>query len=250
VYANWISLHGWGLTSHPQIEEIRERAAQGKPTDYLPTEPALASRVLRALAPLKWDVGCGALVLWVVSASFMMAGAAVLYPLAVKGELPTSFSDWSLLTDQASIWQNIHPALIWVYYLCVLLALWGTLQAFPEIYSRVIQDFLQAIWPARRWSHKRIHMTVLAYVLVASSLVVWSDLKFDTLTYIVAFLTTNLAVALSMCAALYLNFQLPREYRTRWWMLVGGLLSAAILLLVAGVSGAGLWEELASLWAQ
>jgi hypothetical protein len=247
VYANWISLHGWGLTGHPQIEEIRRRAAEGSPSDYLPTEPTLAGRVLKSLAPLKWDVGCGALVLWIVSASFMMAGAAVLYPLAARGELPAAFGDWSLLTDQAYIWRNIHPSLIWVYYICVLLALWGTLQAFPEIYSRVIHDFAQAIWPVRHWSHKRIHLGVLAYVLVMSTLVVWSDLKFDTITHIVAFLTTNLAVALSMCAALYLNFQLPKVYRTRWWMLVGGILSALILLTVATVSGAGLWEELRGL---
>jgi Mn2+/Fe2+ NRAMP family transporter len=244
VYANWISLHGWGLTGHPQIEEIRRRATEGTPADYLPTEPQLVKRVLRSLAPLKWDVGCGAAVLWVVSASFMMAGAAVLYPLAARGELPPSHSDWSLLTDQAYIWRNIHPTLIWVYYICVLLALWGTLQAFPEIYSRVIHDFAQAIWPAKNWSHKRIHLAVLGYVLVASSLVVWSRLKFDTVTHIVAFLTTNLAVALSMCAALYLNFQLPRGYRTRWWMLIGGILSAIILLAVATISGAGLWREL------
>jgi hypothetical protein len=131
----------------------------------------------------------------------------------------------------------------------VLLALWGTLQAFPEIYSRVIHDFAQAIWPEKKWSHKRIHLAVLAYVLVASSLVVWSDLKFDTITHIVAFLTTNLAVALSMCAALYLNFQLPNAYRTRWWMLAGGILSAVVLLAVAIVSGVGLWEEVLGLVA-
>jgi Mn2+/Fe2+ NRAMP family transporter len=244
VYANWISLHGWGLTGHPQIEEIRRRAAEGKPADYLPTEPQLVQRVLRSLAPLKWDVGCGAAVLWIVSASFMMAGAAVLYPLAASGELPPAKSDWSLLTDQAYIWRNIHPSLIWVYYICVLLALWGTLQAFPEIYSRTIHDFSQAIWPTKCWSHKRIHLLVVIYVLIASSLVVWSQLKFDTVTHIVAFLTTNLAVALSMCAALYLNFQLPRGYRTRWWMLIGGILSAIILLAVATISGAGLWLEL------
>jgi Mn2+/Fe2+ NRAMP family transporter len=243
VYANWISLHGWGLTGHPQIEEIRRRAAEGKPADYLPTEPQLARRVLRSLAPLKWDVGCGAAVLWIVSASFMMAGAAVLYPLAASGELPPAKSDWSLLTDQAYIWRNIHPSLIWVYYICVLLALWGTLQAFPEIYSRTIHDFSQAIWPTKCWSHKMIHLLVVIYVLIASSLVVWSQLKFDTVTHIVAFLTTNLAVALSMCAALYLNFQLPRGYRTRWWMLIGGIVSAIILLVVATISGAGLWRE-------
>jgi uncharacterized membrane protein HdeD (DUF308 family) len=138
--------------------------------------------------------------------------------------------------------------LIWVYYLCVLLALWGTLQAFPEIYSRTTHDFVKSIWPERRWSHRHIHAGILAYVLVASTLVVWSNLKFDTMTHIVAFLTTNLAVAISMCAALYLNFQLPPEYRTRWWMLAGGIVSAVVLLVVAAVSGVGLWGEVLGLF--
>jgi hypothetical protein len=75
-------------------------------------------------------------------------------------------------------------------------------------------------------------------------LVVWSNLAFDTLTHIVAFLATNLGVALAMLAALYLNFQLPPAYRTRWWMLAGGVASAAILVIVSAISGFGLWEEL------
>ena len=40
VYPDFISLHGWGMTGHPQIDEIRRRAAAGKPADYLPTDPA------------------------------------------------------------------------------------------------------------------------------------------------------------------------------------------------------------------
>ncbi|MEM8945657.1 MAG: Nramp family divalent metal transporter [Planctomycetota bacterium] len=246
VYASWISLHGWGLTSHPQLEEIRRRAAAGQPGDYLPNDPELVSRVRTALAPLKWDVGCGAVVLWVVSASFMIAGAAVIYPLLESGKIDDAFAGWSLLTDQAFIWRNVHESLIWVYYLCVLIALWGTLQAFPEIYSRVIADFASAIWPSRSWCRKRIQIWSSAYVIVAAVVIIWSDVKFDTLTHVVAFLTTNVAVALSMVAALYLNFQLPPAYRTRWWMLVGGVLSALILICVSLVSGIGVWQELSA----
>ncbi len=244
VYANWIALHGWGLTSHPQWQEIQQRAAHGKPANYLPEEPTQVARILRSLAPLKWDVGCGAIVLWIVSASFMMAGAAVLYPLLESGELDTAFAGWSLLTDQAFIWRNVHESLIWVYYVCVLVALWGTLQAFPEIYTRVIVDFGKAIWPERNWSRLRVQKWVSLYVIFSSALMIWSDARFDTLTHVVAFLTTNLAVALAMLAALYLNFQLPRAYRTRWWMLAGGLAAALILLAVSLLSGMGVWREL------
>ena len=244
VYANWISLHGWGLTGHPRADEIRRRAAAGRPADYLPQDPVLVARIRSSLAPVKWDVGCGAVVLWIVSASFMMAGAAVLYPLLQTGQLDDAFAGWNLLTDQAHIWRNVHESLIWVYYVCVLVALWGTLQAFPEIYSRVIVDFGQAIWPARNWSRVKVQLFVSVYVIIATSCVVWSDLKFDTLTHVVAFLTTNLAVALSMVAAIYLNFQLPPAYRTHWWMLVGGVISAVVLLAVSVISGVGVWDEL------
>ncbi len=247
VYANWISLHGWGLTSHPNADEIRRRAAAGRPADYLPDDPALVARVRQSLAPLKWDVGCGAVVLWLVSTSFMIAGAAVLYPLLENGELNDAFAGWNLLTDQAYIWRNVHESLIWVYYVCVLVALWGTLQAFPEIYSRVIADFGAAIRPGRQWSQYRVQLWVSLYIIVSSSLVIWSDMQFDTLTQVVAFLTTNLAVALSMLAAIYLNFQLPPAYRTRWWMLLGGILSAVVLLAVSLTSGIGVWQSLSSL---
>ncbi len=244
VYADWISLHGWGQTNHPEIEEIRHRAAAGSPRDYLPDDPESAAKILRSIAPLKWDVGLGAFVLWSVSASFMVAGAAVLYPLLASGQMETVFSNWSLLTDQAYIWRNVHESLIWVYYVCVLIALWGTLQAYPEIYSRVILDFGKAIFPDRKWSRRRVQYGVSIYVFISAGTVIWSNLRFDTLTHIVAFLATNLGVALAMVAALFLNFYLPPRYRTRWWMLVGGIVSAGILLIASTISGIGLWEEL------
>ena len=248
VYANWISLHGWGLTNHPELDAIRRRAAAGMPADYLPEDPKQIRHIRQSIAPLKWDVGCGAVVLWIVSASFMMSGAAVLFPLLESGQLQSAFDGWSLLTDQAYIWRNVHESLIWVYYVCVLVALWGTLQAFPEIYSRVIVDFGAAIWPNRSWSRLRVQSMVSVYIIVSSALVIWSDVKFDTLTHVVAFLTTNLGVALAMVAALYLNFQLPKAYRTRWWMLLGGIVAAVILLAVSVVSGWGVWRELYSVF--
>jgi hypothetical protein len=48
-----------------------------------------------------------------------------------------------------------------------------------------------------------------------------------------------------MLAGLYLNFKLPSAYRTRWWMLLAGVLSAVIMVFVTVVSGQGLWRQLA-----
>ncbi|MCH2114672.1 MAG: Nramp family divalent metal transporter [Pirellulales bacterium] len=244
VYTDWIALHGWGLTGHAQIDEIRYRAAHGKPGDYLPEDQGAITEVRRSLMPLRWDVGCGAVVLLAVSASFMLAGAAVMHPKIASGELSGVFNQWSLLTDQAMVWESIHPALVWVYYVCILVALWGTLQAYPDIYARGIVSFGRAIAPRRNWRPRAVQLWTCGYVLLATLAVLWSDWDFHLLTLIVAFLATNLGVTLAMVAALYLNFQLPSPYRTRWWMLTGGVLSAILLLAVSVISGRALWSQL------
>ncbi len=247
VYADFISLHRWGMTGHPRIEEIRRRAAQGSPSDYLPTELAAVAAVRRAAAPIRWDVACGAAVLLIVTASFMMSGAAVLFPRREAGEQLGAFDGWSLLTDQAQIWNAIHPSLVWVYYICVLAALWGTLQAYPDVYARGATEYLQAIWPSRVWRRRTIQLVICAYVFVTATAVIWSDLNFNTMTLTVNFLATTLGVAIAMLAGLWLNFQLPPAYRTRPWMLAAGIASAAILLVVAAVAGSGVWRQIASL---
>jgi Mn2+/Fe2+ NRAMP family transporter len=239
AYANWVCRHRWGLNSHHQIDAIRARAATGGPRDYLPNDRRDAARMRRLIAPLRWDVALGAIVLFIVSASFMMAGAAVLYPQLEGGELRGAFEGWSLLTDQAQIWASIHPALVWVYYVCVLAALWGTLQAYPEIYARVTHEFLSAIWPRSVISFDRFRWGICAYVFATAVPLVWVNVTFATLTAIVSFLATTAGVALAMLAALYLNFQLPPLYRTRSWMLVAGVATAVILLFVTVISG---WE--------
>ena len=239
AYASWICRHHWGMFSHPQIEAIRKRAAAGSPRDYLPDDPREVAKLRRLAAPLRWDVALGAVVLFVVSASFMLAGAAVLFPRLASGELPSIFAGWNLLTEQAQIWQQIHPALVWVYYVCVVAALWGTLQAYPEIYACVTHEFLAAIWPERAISFRRVQLSIVAYVCVVAVPLVWADVNFATMTNIVSFLATTVGVALAMLAALYLNFQLPPLYRTRRWMLLAGVASAAILVAVSVISG---WE--------
>jgi hypothetical protein len=162
----------------------------------------------------------------------------VLYPLQ------TRFEGWSLLTEQAHVWRAIHPGLIWVYYVCIAAAMWGTLQSLPEIYARVTQEFFQAAWPHRQWRFKPIQKVACAYIFVTTMALVWSRVEFDILTQIAGFLLANLAIAVMMGAGLYLDRQLPRPHRTRRWVLAGSVLSGAILAMMAGVSGWGLLTQL------
>lgn len=234
AYANWVAMHRWGLTAHPDIDAIRDLAASRDRIDYLPADPAQVARLRRALAPMRWDVGIAAVVLFVVTAGFLASGAAVLYPLA------TRFEGWSLLTHQAYVWAAVSPYLIWVYYVSVLAALWGTLYAMPEIYARVTHEFLHAINPARHASYDQLKWRLAACVFVATLILVWSDVSFVVLTQVTAFLLAGAGIALVAVAAIYLNFLLPPPYRTRWWMLAGALASAFLITAATCLTGFGL----------
>ena len=247
VYSNWVGLHGWGMTGHQKIEAIRQHAFGRKKIDYLPdaSDSEQVSRLRQTILPLKWDVGMGAIVLFIVTGAFMLSGAAVLYPMLERGEIEGgAFQGWSLLTDQAHVWSNIHFALVWVYYICIIVALWGTLQALPEIYARVTQEFFQAVWPNREWDYHKIQRTICIYIFGATMVLTWSNIPFDILTQIAGFILANFSIALMMIAAIYLNFKLPRVYRTRPPMLIGATVSAGILIAFAGISGWGLIVKL------
>ena len=244
VYANWVAMHGWGMAAHERIDQIRHHAAASPKIDYLPKDPRDVRRLRRLLAPLHWDVGMGAVVLFIVAGAFMTAGAAVLYPMLARGEIEPGFKDWALLTDLAYVWKNIHPALVWVYYVCILAALWGTLQALPEAYARVTQDFFKAVWPKVGWRYGPIRRVICLYLFISTTVTVWLNLSFDMVTQIVSFLVSNVGLALVMLAVLYLNHQLPKAYRTSKPILIGGILSTIVLAVVSVVSGWGLVAKL------
>ncbi len=167
-------------------------------------------------------------------------------PKLAAGSLGDISNGWSLLTDQGQIWRSIHPSLVWVYYVCVVAALWGTVQAYPEIYTRVTHDFFTAIWPQRAFSSTRLRLAIVLYVFLVSTPLVWIDVTFATLTAIVAFLATNAGVALAMIAALYLDRQLPPLYRTRRWFFAACVISAILLTVASCISGWGLWQQIAA----
>jgi hypothetical protein len=168
----------------------------------------------------------------------MLSGAAVLYPLESR------FEGWGLLTEQAHVWRNIHPTLVWIYYVCIIAALWGTLQALPEIYARVMQEFLQAIWPDRDWNYDRLKRRICLYIFTVAVIIIWLNIPFDILIQIAGFIMANFAIALIMAAAVYLNFKLPPMYRTNGLVLTGAILSVAILAAFAAISGWGLAAKL------
>ena len=246
AYSQWISLHGWGLTGHPDLARIRQLAEAQPRIDYLPADRASVRRMRALLAPLRWDITLGALVLLVVTAAFMSSGAEVLYPRRQV----LSGDGFELLTKQASIWRQIHQHLVPVYYVVVVAALWGTLATVPEAVCRVAHDFLGSAWaPFRRVPLAGFQGVVSIWLFLTSLLWIWTGVSFDLLTQIGAFLTLSLGLGIVCLAAVYFNATLPRLYRPHVITLLAGAAASLILLGCAGVSGIALARKLLAAWS-
>ena len=124
-----------------------------------------------------------------------------------------------------------------LYYICIVAALWGTLQALPEIYARVTQEFLSALWPDKEWGYVQVQRVSCTYIFLVAMIVLWMEVPFDTLIQIVGFIAVNLALAIIMVAALYLNYKLPAAYHTGRTMLLGTAISCVIIVVIAVISG-------------
>ncbi len=245
AYSNWVGLAGWGMNSHTRVEQIREHAAKGPKVDYLPDDPESAKRMRVLLTPLRWDVGMGALVLFVVTAAFLTAGATVLYPR----QQPVGGNAWELLTKQADIWKQIHRGLVPVYYVAIAAAMWGTLASVPEAITRVAHEFLSAIWPRfESFPRRRLQAMIVSWFFLTSMIWTWTGMTFNLLTQIAAFLTANLGVSIICICVVYFNATLPKRYRPQLWVLVGGALSAVILLACAAGGAIGLGRKFASMF--
>lgn len=236
AYSNWVGIRGWGITSHPEIARIRDRSQNGFRIDYLSDSPIEVQRMQVLLKPLRWDVAMGAVVLFIVTASFMIAGAIVLYPR--HQILPGNAFD--LLTSQSAIWAEIHTGLVPVYHVAVLASLWGTLATIPEAVTRVTHEFLSAVWKSfETFPYKALQTIIVVWFFAASCVWIWSDISFALLTQIVAMFTTNLGVGLLGITSIYLNYKLPPPYRARGWVVCGAVVSTVVLMLAFTASAIG-----------
>ncbi len=235
AYSSWVGLHGWGLAGNATA---REYANQTSRHDFLPNDPQQAANLRRLLTPLRWDVALGAAVLMAVTVAFLSAGATVLFPRHLS---PGAGKEFALLTEQAVIWEQISAWLVPVYYLAVLLALWGTIASVPEAVARVTHDLLIAVRPAmRQISFRKVHTILVAWFFVSSQFWNWGGFRFDLLTQIGALVTVNLGVGIVCLLATYYNATLPPLYRTRWWVTLGGIVSGIILLMAFVATAVGM----------
>ena len=237
VYPHWTSLHKWGMSGSPQIEDIRD-FARARGAVYLSPDQKEVQKANTHLTSIRWDVGMGAFVLLFVSCAFLIAGAAVLHP---RHLLPGGFA---LLSHQRAIWEQVSPLMVPVYYISVLAALSGTLYSLPEMYARLTHEFLGALIGAvRRAPYRKVFLSVGVYIGLVCICVIWSGMQPVTIMDIAAMISTNIGIMMVCFGAFWLNKSLPKEYRMGKLVLVGMLIAAFMLTLVSVLSVTQMWAK-------
>jgi Mn2+/Fe2+ NRAMP family transporter len=230
VYCEFVREKRWGVYASTQPPPPPER---------LPTDDANVRRARFLLWPLRADLAITASLIFLVTAAFMVAGAVVLYPI---GQMPLGFD---LLSRQAAIFARISPALIPVYYVAILFALWGTLNSVPEIYARVTHAFLGALFPARMAgvSSRAVTRGIGVYLMLCCLPLLWFRVQPQAMMDLVGLLSTNLGVALAFVAALWLDRRLPPRLRASRALFAVGALSCLLVFAVTGVSAWALFRR-------
>ncbi len=206
VYSNWIVIKGWTVD-----------------------RSGLDHR--RTLKPLKLDVFFTSSLILLVTAAFMIAGAAILAP---SQRIPRGYD---LLTEQSHIFAQISPLMIPLYYVIILAALWGTLNALPEIYGRGAHSLLQQLLPKGKDLRYSGVMKALGFTLMVLTWVfIWTETTPIVMIDLVALFSTNIGVGLTCIAAVWLDGQLPRELRTARPIRWAGIAAAAIISCMAALS--------------
>ena len=223
VYGEFVRQKGWG---------VFRAAALPPPPGDLPTDEANLRRARAGLRPMVGDLVMTASLVFLVTGAFLVAGAVVLHPI---GQMPLGFD---LLSRQAAIFERISPALIPVYYVAILFALWGTLNSVPEIYARVTHGFLGALFPGRfaGVGYQSVLRAVGVYLAACTVPLLWFQVQPQAMMDFVGLFSTNLGVALAFVAALWLDRRLPPALRASRLTFLAGVLSALIVFAATAVS--------------
>jgi hypothetical protein len=115
-YVGLIREKQWGLSG----------LAAGRPT-ALPVDPSSVARGMRWLRAPLLDVVCSFACVLVLTACFMILGAAVLHP---QMEVPT---DRDLYSKQAQFLALVHPSLVAVYKAGIFFAMFGAIYGTFEV---------------------------------------------------------------------------------------------------------------------
>jgi Mn2+/Fe2+ NRAMP family transporter len=198
----------------------------GGPAALAGDERSAAHGLAWTRAPF-FDVVCSFACVLVMTACFMILGAAVLHPLM---EVPT---DQDLYSKQSVFLGLVHPSLVNVYKAGIFFAMFGAIYGTFEVYARTAYEPLRAIWPERRWDIRRVRRLVTLYSAAGALLLLWTGLKTVVIVKVTSPMSGVFGSGLWCLAMLWVNYaQMPRPYRMRPVLVA---LTVAAGLAMAGV---------------
>ena len=167
-YLGWIKVKKWGVFKDKKDPEgfsnncLENFKKQGK-ISYLPDKPSEIKKSRILLKPVKIDLILAFIIVSIVSASYMIAGAALLGP---AHQLP---SDAKLVHEQLIIFEHLAEWLKPIFQISVVFALFGTVYAGFEAATRMLYETSKNLSKKiRDFEYKRFMLYVFMYILVFS----------------------------------------------------------------------------------
>ncbi|QKW10362.1 Nramp family divalent metal transporter [Streptomyces sp. NA04227] len=219
----------WGLLGREEVSALEARYDATPKGEYLPLptgEKEIAKAKSWTLVPLG-DVLLSSAAIVVFTAAFVINGANLLHD---KQLVP---ADDNLLSNQASFLEVLWPGLVYLYYVAIFCAFFGTLLALWEVYSTTAHESVAAL--SRTVRKKGLASTrrwVYPYVLVASLLLVWTGIDPVVLLTPTSLVGGVLGVGTMAFAMVWTERKvLPPAYRMRglgrWFLLLSGAVLTA-----------------------
>jgi hypothetical protein len=180
-------------------------------------------------APLV-DTSFSFLSVFLITACYMILGAAILHPQRL---VPT---DADLFSAQAQFLIIIHPSLSWLYKLGVFIALLGVIYGVFEIWKHSLRELSGAVF--RRYSAGRLPnlgMALPLYATAGALIVVWSGYQTISLVSFVAPITGILGCGIWCLAMLWTDRKFLPATMRMGRLLTGLTLGAGVLMTAFGV---------------
>jgi hypothetical protein len=215
----------WGMLGRSDAAEISERYEQLPAGSQLPlseNETEVAKAKAWSRAPF-YDVLFSVIAILIFTAAFAINGANLLH------ERQLVPSEDQLLVNQANFLEVIHPTLLYLYYVAIFFAYFGTLYGLWDVYTSTTYETVSAVFPALRQRGRiALKRWVYLYIFVVSLALVWTGADPVAIVTPASIVGGVLGVGIFALAMLYSERKvLPPAYRLKgfgWWLtLIAGV---------------------------
>ncbi|MDD3492748.1 MAG: Nramp family divalent metal transporter [Candidatus Thermoplasmatota archaeon] len=232
-YLGWVKVKKWGIfrgSEDPAAlsQRLFSRYKEKGAIDYLPEDRQQLRMSRLHLRPLMVDLAIAFLIVSLVSAAYMIAGADRL-----GRDIPT---DVELIKRQAVIFSDMASWLKPLYQVSVAFALFGTVYSAFEAATRMLYETTRTIRPtAGRLSYKRFMLYFLVYVLslgIPLALLMASGLSVLLVLSITLLFIGVIGVIIYGVGAVYITQRvLPAAYRLHPLSLAAAVVGVLLLCI-------------------